>query len=146
MPPRVWWSVRLTRKNNTIFNSNPLFTAQKNDLARHATRIVAGQRTAFIDSCQKNLSVIEALPIDCSLTIITNAPSIAIALESRHRCQIVMSGGNFDRRQGAVLRSPAPSTFRHYIPICSPWAHVAWIPKSGLQRRMPKNHVRKSPH
>lgn len=100
-------ALRLTPENNTTCDANAVSPAQKNDMAQLAASIMTGQRTVFIDAGPINLSVIAALPVDCSFTIITNAPSIAIALESRHRCDVIMIGGNFDQRQGVVLGSRA---------------------------------------
>ncbi|RIY00149.1 DeoR/GlpR transcriptional regulator [Aureimonas flava] len=57
----------------------------------------------FIDAGSTNLAVAEALPPDAGLTVITNAPAIACALQDRGGLSVVLLGGRLDPASGACL-------------------------------------------
>lgn len=81
-------------------------TAVKTMLAQAAARIAPAGGVLFIDAGSTNLEIAMALP-ELPLTVITNAPSIAVALQGRPLVELIMLGGRVDPRSGAVLGAAA---------------------------------------
>lgn len=69
-----------------------------------ARTLVPGS-SVFIDAGSTNLAVAEALPPDSGMTVITNAPSIACALQDKSGLAVVLLGGRLDPGSGACLGS-----------------------------------------
>ena len=66
----------------------------------------AGQ-VVFVDAGSTNLAAMRALPVDHALIVITNSPLIAAELASREAVQLILVGGQFDRRVGAAFGTRA---------------------------------------
>ena len=79
----------------------------KQALGRAAATLVRSGQMIFIDAGSTNLCVAEALPDDMTLTVATNAPSVALALESKPAVSIVLIGGRLERPTGGTLGSRA---------------------------------------
>jgi len=79
---------------------------RKARLARAAVRLVTADSVLFIDAGSTNLAIAEALP-ELPLTVITNAPTIAVALQERAAIELILIGGRVDRRSGASLGAAA---------------------------------------
>lgn len=71
-------------------------------LARAAVSLVRADSVLFFDAGSTNLAIAEALP-DLPLTVVTNAPAIAIVLLERANIEVVLIGGRIDRGAGACL-------------------------------------------
>lgn len=76
--------------------------------AKHSLGMAIGTllepgQTVFIDAGSTNLAIASHIPLDKPLTVITNAPSIALALEAHDRCQTILLGGVFNPSKGACL-------------------------------------------
>jgi DeoR/GlpR family transcriptional regulator of sugar metabolism len=65
--------------------------------------------TLFIDAGSTNLAIAHAIPADIRLTVITNAPAIAMALLDSPQIELILIGGTFDRQTGAVIGGKALS-------------------------------------
>lgn len=72
-------------------------------LAEAAVRLVRPGQTIFIDSSSTNVAIARALPADLELTVATNAPSVAAALEGHVRVRLIVLGGLLDRDKGACV-------------------------------------------
>ncbi len=78
-------------------------SSAKQRLGRAAAALLHPGQTVFIDAGSTNLEVARALPRDMALTIVTNAPGVALALSDHPLCTIVLLGGLYDRGKGACL-------------------------------------------
>lgn len=72
-------------------------------LAGRVADLIEDGQTIFIDAGSTNLAVARALPRAHSLTVVTNAPAVALALSDHPRCTIIVLGGQFDTAKGACL-------------------------------------------
>jgi len=75
----------------------------KQQLGRAAAALVRAGQTVFIDAGSTNLAVASALPRDTALTVVTNAPAVALALAEHPLCTTMLLGGIYDRAKGACL-------------------------------------------
>lgn len=74
-------------------------------LAQIAAGLIQDRQTVFIDAGSTNLAIAKAIPHSRTLTVVTNAPSVATALADHPNCTIIVLGGVFDRFKGACLGS-----------------------------------------
>ncbi|CDG81098.1 DeoR/GlpR family DNA-binding transcription regulator [Janthinobacterium agaricidamnosum] len=79
---------------------------RKSQLAQAAVRLVQPGQIVFIDAGSTNMAVADALP-DIKLTVVTNAPAIAIALLDRPAIDVILIGGTLDAASGACLGAKA---------------------------------------
>lgn len=93
-----------------------LATERKADLARCAIACFRPGMTIFIDAGSTNLAIARALPEDMSLTVVTNAPAIAMTLMDRQGVDIIMIGGSLDRHVGANLGARTLDALASLIP------------------------------
>lgn len=73
----------------------------KRKLAAAAAALVAPGQTIFIDAGSTNLAIAAALP-EADLTVITNAPAIAMALAGRGWTKVIVLGGRFNPLSGST--------------------------------------------
>ncbi len=78
-------------------------------LARATAALVRDGQTLYIDASSTNLAIAKALSSDLRLTIVTNAPAIAMALSDNPKHTVVVLGGLYDQSKGACL---GPQTIR----------------------------------
>jgi len=83
-------------------------------LAQTTVRLVKDGQTIFIDAGSTNLAVAHALPPDLKLTVVTNAPAVAVALSTHPNHAVVVLGGQLDQAKGACL---GPQTIREAAQI-----------------------------
>ncbi len=74
----------------------------KQRLAYVAAGLVTAGQTLFIDAGSTNLATAKALPLDLPLTVVTNAPAIALALAAHSKISVVLLGGRLDRQAGST--------------------------------------------
>ena len=67
----------------------------------------AGTCTVFFDAGSTNLAIAQALPDDLELTAVTNTPLIAAALMDKPGVDLIVVGGQIDRRVGAAVGARA---------------------------------------
>ncbi|HEN8731783.1 TPA: DeoR/GlpR transcriptional regulator [Pseudomonas putida] len=79
----------------------------KNQLAKSVANHVTDGATIFIDASSTNIAVAAELPKNIKITVITNAPAIAVALTDHVLCKIIVLGGTFNPIKGACLGSLA---------------------------------------
>ncbi|MDB5523282.1 MAG: Transcription regulator DeoR family [Rhizobium sp.] len=106
-------------EDNSLLNRLSIKPERKDALAKAA---VAGFRpgmTLFIDAGTTNLAIAQAIPDELALTVITNAPVVAAALLDRRNINVIMIGGQLERKSGAVLGSRAMQDAANFHPdIC----------------------------
>lgn len=96
-----------------------LHAPQKQALGRATAALLPSGATVFIDAGTTNLAVAEALNGTEDLTVVTNAPSVAAALQKKNGVEIVMIGGRVDPVLGAIIGAKAMSELSSYaFDIC----------------------------
>lgn len=83
-------------------------------LAQATVRLLKDGQTIFIDAGSTNLAVAHALPHDLRLTVVTNAPAVAMALSTQPNHSVIVLGGQLDPAKGACL---GPQTIREATQI-----------------------------
>ncbi|WP_131118569.1 DeoR/GlpR family DNA-binding transcription regulator [Lichenihabitans psoromatis] len=76
-------------------------------LGRAAAALAVSGQLIVLDAGSTNLCIARALATQASLTIATNAPSIAAALEHASGIDLIMIGGSVDKRTGGTLGARA---------------------------------------
>lgn len=77
--------------------------AAKQSLAIAAAALVRPGQTLFIDAGSTNTAIATALSRQMDVTILTNAPAVAVALSDHVRARVVLLGGVLDQNIGAAL-------------------------------------------
>lgn len=76
---------------------------QKSQLAEACLPLIKPGSVIFIDAGTTNLALAQRLPADSGLTIVTNAPEIAVAAMGRRGCEVIILGGRIHPATAAVL-------------------------------------------
>lgn len=77
--------------------------SRKLALARKAVELVRQGQVLLIDAGSTNAAIAAALPERMALTVVTNAPDIALALYDRAGFEVLLLGGRIHPRVGAAL-------------------------------------------
>lgn len=72
-------------------------------LGQVAAGLLGDARTIFMDAGSTNVAIARALPVDRALTVVTNSPAIAMALEGHGGCTKILLGGVYNPDKGACL-------------------------------------------
>jgi len=91
-------------------------TPEKARLAAKAVELVIPGSVVFIDAGSTNAAIARALPHDLGVTIVTNAPTIAVSLLGHKRAEVILVGGRLDKEKGAVLGARALSEIARLRP------------------------------
>jgi DeoR/GlpR family transcriptional regulator of sugar metabolism len=75
----------------------------KESLARGVVGLVESGQTIFIDAGSTNVAVARRLPRDKAITVVTNAPNVAVSLADHQRSKVILLGGVFNSEKGACL-------------------------------------------
>jgi DeoR/GlpR family transcriptional regulator of sugar metabolism len=81
--------------------------AEKQALARAAVGEVTPGEVIFIDAGSTHLALVDLLPEDADLTVVTNAPAIAVAGLARGDLRVVTIGGAVDPAVGGCVDATA---------------------------------------
>ncbi len=98
---------------------------RKGGLARAAATVVKAGEMLFLDSGSTNLTLVEFLPEDADLTVVTNSVEIAGAILRRQDLRLIVVGGLADPFVGgcvdaAALQTVARMRFDHaFLGACS---------------------------
>lgn len=79
----------------------------KTAIAKAAAALVTQDQVIFIDAGSTNVLIAQNLPRDLNLTVVTNAPAVALALADRRDLDVIMIGGAYNTRQGCCLGTAA---------------------------------------
>ncbi len=77
--------------------------ASKELLGKTGAQLIRGGGCIFIDAGTTNLAVAKSIPSELSLTVVTNAPSIAAEAMNLPHCEVIMLGGRIQARTGGAL-------------------------------------------
>lgn len=77
----------------------------KRALARVAAGLVGEGQIVFIDAGSTNTALAKALPDHRDLTVVTNAPDVAMAVLGRPGFEVILLGGRVDPRIGGAIGS-----------------------------------------
>lgn len=80
---------------------------RKRTLAAVAASLVSPRQILFIDAGSTNSAIASALPERCDLTVVTNAPDVALAVLGRPGFEVLAIGGRIDPRIGGAIGSMA---------------------------------------
>jgi DeoR/GlpR family transcriptional regulator of sugar metabolism len=80
---------------------------RKRALAAVAASLVSPRQILFIDAGSTNSAIASALPEHCDLTVVTNAPDVALAVLGRPGFEVLAIGGRIDPRIGGAIGSMA---------------------------------------
>lgn len=69
----------------------------KERLAKRAVSLVKDKHVLYVDGGTTNLKFVESLPQDMTATVITNSPTISIALCKYPNLQVMMLGGSLNK-------------------------------------------------
>ncbi|MFC3032753.1 DeoR/GlpR family DNA-binding transcription regulator [Pseudoalteromonas fenneropenaei] len=96
-----------------------LHADRKQALAKACIRFLNKDAIIFIDTGSTNLAIAQALPHDLPITVVTNAPAIAMALQSHDLCDVILLGGKISKQQGAAIGSSALQQLQTmYFDLC----------------------------
>lgn len=88
---------------------------EKLDVARRSAALIHPGSCVFIDAGSTYLAMVDFIPLDIDLTIVTNSPHIAAALSGRARCELILLGGKVNPDTGSVLGSEPVNQIRNII-------------------------------
>lgn len=92
-------------------------------LARKAVELVGEGQVLLIDAGSTNAAIAAALPERLGLTVVTNAPDIALALYEREGFGILLLGGRIDPRIGGAVGAQTLQELRRIrADLCFPGA------------------------
>jgi len=80
---------------------------RKRALAAVAASLVSRGQILFIDAGSTNSAIAAALPEDHALTVVTNAPDVALALIGRPGFEVLTIGGRIEPKIGGAIGSMA---------------------------------------
>ena len=92
------------------------FVENKQRMSQCITKYLKNGQTIFIDASSTNIAIAAGLPRDVSLTVVTNAPAVAIALSEHTLCKTMVLGGIFNAIKGACLGSQTVDQARQIFP------------------------------
>ena len=78
---------------------------EKDAVARRCAELIKPLTCIFIDGGSTYLAMVDFIPEELELTIVTNSPQIAAALSSREKGEVIMLGGKVNAQTGSVLGS-----------------------------------------
>lgn len=78
-------------------------TDEKERLAKCVAGIILPGQTIFIDAGSTNIAIARALQREMALTVVTNAPAVALALSDHDKCRTILLGGVLNQDKGACL-------------------------------------------
>lgn len=78
---------------------------EKADVAKRCAELIKPDTCIFIDGGSTYLAMVDFIPQEFDLTIVTNSPQIAAALSSRRQGEVIMLGGKIHAQTGSVLGS-----------------------------------------
>lgn len=78
-------------------------TDEKERLAKCVAGLILPEQTIFIDAGSTNIAIALALRREMELTVVTNAPAVALALSDHDKCRTILLGGILNQDKGACL-------------------------------------------
>ncbi|AMO50410.1 DeoR family transcriptional regulator [Enterobacter sp. FY-07] len=88
---------------------------EKEPIARRCAQMIKPGSCIFIDSGSTYLLMVNFIPHEMELTIVTNSPQIAAALSSRKSGELIMLGGKVNPLVGSALGSETVNQLRNML-------------------------------
>lgn len=121
-----------TLEPTTLDERRQVAPDRKRDIAALAVGLLRPRQVVMIDAGSTNLAIAASLPQELSLTVVTNAPEVAMLAAARNGVEVLLLGGRFERRVGGVLGMQAIEQVRAIrADLCFPGA-CAVDPGSGV--------------
>ena len=96
---------------------------RKQALARKAASLVRPGQVLLLDAGSTNAAIAAALPERSDLTVVTNAPDVALALLDREGFEVLLIGGRLERAIGGTVGAQAVRSLRDLrADLCFPGA------------------------
>lgn len=80
-------------------------TVEKSQIARRCAQFIKSDTCIFLDAGSTYLAMVDFIPAELTLTIVTNSPQIATALSSRSNGEVILLGGKINPLTGSTLSS-----------------------------------------
>ena len=93
----------LSPASATLAERSAAMNARQQALGEALASLIPAGQTVFVDASSTNLAALRALPDDLRLTLVTNAPALAVEVASRREIQLIVIGGLVDTRSGAAF-------------------------------------------
>lgn len=88
---------------------------EKSVVAQKCARLIRADSCIFIDAGSTYLAMVEFIPAELELTIVTNSPQIAAALSSRANGELILLGGKVNPKTGSTLGSDTVNQIRNMV-------------------------------
>ncbi|PWW07092.1 DeoR/GlpR family DNA-binding transcription regulator [Mangrovibacter plantisponsor] len=88
---------------------------EKSCLARKCAQLIRENTCIFLDAGSTYLAMVEYIPEDMEITIVTNSPQIAAALSSRAKGELILLGGKVNHLTGSTLGSDTVNQVREML-------------------------------
>jgi len=85
---------------------------EKSQVARKCAELIRPGACVFIDAGSTYVAMVECLPADLELTIVTNSPQIASVLSGRSNIELILLGGKVNAQTGSTLGSEPVNQIR----------------------------------
>lgn len=108
---------RLTRVHGGALPASPtvanlaarraMATDEKRRLGLKAAGLISRRQRVFLDGGTTHHALIEALPLDLDITVVTHSPTIAAALEAHQAIDVILIGGTLFRHSMVAVGAAA---------------------------------------
>jgi len=88
---------------------------EKSQVAKKCAQMIKAETCVFLDAGSTYLAMVEFIPEELDLTIVTNSPQIAAALSGRKRGELILLGGRVNPLTGSTLGSDTVNQIRGMI-------------------------------
>lgn len=88
---------------------------EKSQVAKHCAKMIKANSCIFIDAGSTYLAMVEYIPKDIALTIVTNSPQIAAPLSSRTQGELILLGGKVNPLTGSTMGSDTVKQIKDMI-------------------------------
>jgi DeoR/GlpR family transcriptional regulator of sugar metabolism len=104
---RVYGGALLMTNSAPLAERRHEHVERKRALAAVAAKLVSRHQILFIDAGSTNLAIASALPEGYDLTVVTNAPDVALAVINRPGFEVLSIGGRIEPKIGGAIGSMA---------------------------------------
>jgi DeoR/GlpR family transcriptional regulator of sugar metabolism len=108
------------------------YTEEKAALARAGVEILGDAQVILLDGSTTNLELARRLPADTTRTVLTNSPPIASALAEHPTAEVVVIGGQLDKRAQVTIGSATVDFIRSVRADACVLGVCALHPEAGL--------------
>ncbi|MBK0000679.1 DeoR/GlpR family DNA-binding transcription regulator [Erwinia sp. S38] len=93
-------------KQSASFDTRVMHSVEeKTSVAKRCAELIKSGTSIFIDGGSTYLAMVDFIPSEFDLTIVTNSPQIAAALSGRQQGEVIMLGGKLNSQTGSILGS-----------------------------------------